>query len=296
MNIQEAAKQYFGVTTDYKEAGYILPDGSMLDLSGKHLVPPKDAKYHRHERNVDHRELGGENYDGFSLEPWIGTGNGDDLMCKFMQRAGAMRVDFNAHIASAIVMPTQKQISTLYYGVRGSWICLSAWTKNRDIIEDVEIEHCSTKSIAEWFKQYIGGKSSGIKASVNMKLTQFLNQRRVSKATQEALEDILVDLATELRIDEDAFLTEDYKQGSPQYIVYPYTFDVRTPILSKTAKFFKSVEREMSDLYDSLGFESSKKLNMSKLKIIDLDEGGEVYLKFVQERRLDPIHFEISAF
>ena len=53
MNIQEAAKQYFGVTTDYKEAGYILPDGSMLDLSGKHLVHPKDAKYHRHERTVD---------------------------------------------------------------------------------------------------------------------------------------------------------------------------------------------------------------------------------------------------
>ena len=295
MNIQEAAKQFFGVTTDYKKAGYVLPDGTLLDLSGQHWAPPEDARYYK-KRTVDHREIGGENYDGFSLEPWIGQGDGGDLMCRFMQKSGAMRVDFNAHIASAIVMPTQKQISELYYGVRGSWICLSAWTKNADIIEDVEFEHCSTKSIAEWFKQYIGGKSSGIKASVNMKLTQFLNQRRVSKATQEALEDILVDLAMELRIDEDTFLTEDYKQGSPQYIVYPYTFDVRTPILNKTAKFFKSTEREMSDLYDSLGFESSKKITMSKLRIVDLDEGGEVYLKFVQDRRLDPVHFEISAF
>lgn len=293
MNIQEAAKQFFGVTTDYKKAGYVLPDGIMLDLSGSHWAPPEDARYYK-KRTVDHREIGGENYDGFSLEPWIGQGDGNDLMCRFMQKSGAMRVDFNAHIASTIVMPTQKQISTLYYGVRGGWICLSAWTKNGDIIEDVEFEHCSTKSIVEWFKQYIGGKSSGIKASVNMKLTQFLNQRRISETMQDAIEDILVSLAGDLRIDEDAFLTEDYKQGSPQYIVYPYTFDTRT--LAKAAKCFKAAEREMSDLYESLGFESSKKLNMSKLKIIDLDEGGEVYLKFVQERRLDPIHFEISAF
>lgn len=165
MNIQEAAKQYFGVTTDYKEAGYILPDGSMLDLSGKHLVPPEDAKYHRHERTVDHRELGGENYDGFSLEPWIGTGDGGDLMCKFMQKAGAVRVDFKAHIASTIVMPTPKQIQTLYYGVRGSWLMMSTMTKNGDLIEDVELEYSSVKKITEWFKDNIGGKSSGIRAS-----------------------------------------------------------------------------------------------------------------------------------
>lgn len=296
MNIQEAAKEFFGVTTDYKEAGYLLPDGTMLDLSGKHLTSPQNAKYCRRQRVIDHRELGGENYDGFSLEPWIGTGDGDDLMCRFMAKAGAMRVDFNAHIASAIVMPTAKQIQTLYYGVRGSWLVISTMTKNGDLIEDVEFEHCSTKSITQWFKDHIEGQSSGIKASVNMKLTQFLNQRKVSESVQEALEDVLVNLANELKIDEDAFLTADYKSGGPQFIVYPYTFDVRTPVLRKAAKYFKAAQREMGDLYESIGFEATSKLNMSKLQIIDFDDGRKVFLSFKQGKRLSPISFEITVF
>lgn len=165
MNIQEAAEQFFGITANYKEAGYILPDGTMLDLSGKHLVSPQNYKYQRGRREVDHRELGGENYNGFSLEPYIGTGNGDELMCKFMTKAGAMRVDFNAHIASTIVMPTSKQIQTLYYGLRGSWVCLSAWTKTGDLIDDVELDTCSIKKLTEWFSNNVGGNSSGIRAS-----------------------------------------------------------------------------------------------------------------------------------
>jgi hypothetical protein len=45
------AKQYFGVTTDPDEAGYILPDGTMLDFSGKRSggTPGK--------RMLDHRDI-----------------------------------------------------------------------------------------------------------------------------------------------------------------------------------------------------------------------------------------------
>ena len=32
------AKQLFGITNDIRECGYILPDGSMLDFSGRHMV------------------------------------------------------------------------------------------------------------------------------------------------------------------------------------------------------------------------------------------------------------------
>lgn len=218
MNIQESAKQYFGVTNDYKEAGYILPDGTMLDLSGKHEVPPEDAKYYRHSRTVDHRMLGGENYNGFSLEPWIGTGDGGELMCRFMQKSGAMRVDFKAHIASAMTMPTAKQIQVLYYGVRGSYLMLSAWNKNADLINDVEFEYCSVKSITQWFKNNIGGKSLGIRASTREYRVKkvFARNDKVTNILRNAIEkdenvmsigkmlialnkdDILIDSAMEL--------------------------------------------------------------------------------------------------
>jgi len=45
------AKAEFGVTEDFDEAGYILPDGEMLDFSGKN-----QGAIGR-DREVDHREI-----------------------------------------------------------------------------------------------------------------------------------------------------------------------------------------------------------------------------------------------
>lgn len=63
--IQKKLLSYFGTTQNPKEAGYILNDGSMLDLSGRHYatgyVDKKpiqgEPDYLRGQRNVDHREL-----------------------------------------------------------------------------------------------------------------------------------------------------------------------------------------------------------------------------------------------
>ena len=45
------AKRYFGVTTNPREAGYILPDGTMLDFSGRRFGASGG------ERTMDHREI-----------------------------------------------------------------------------------------------------------------------------------------------------------------------------------------------------------------------------------------------
>src|SRR3990167_10713980 len=47
----ESAKEIFGITTNPKEAGYILPDGKMLDFSGKREGGTPGT------RVVDHREI-----------------------------------------------------------------------------------------------------------------------------------------------------------------------------------------------------------------------------------------------
>lgn len=53
-NVFNRAVRYFGLTTDLKEAGYILPNGTMLDLSGKNRGMGTGAG----RRNLDHREVG----------------------------------------------------------------------------------------------------------------------------------------------------------------------------------------------------------------------------------------------
>ena len=62
---RERAVEEFGTTTRFSEAGYLLPDGQMLDFSGKNDGGPKGA------RTIDHREIDAENTGGISY----GEGN-----------------------------------------------------------------------------------------------------------------------------------------------------------------------------------------------------------------------------
>lgn len=62
--IFDTAKQMFGVTDDIREAGYILPDGSMLDFSGRYAVDG-DASHLKGGRHMDIEGRGSRN--GFVL-------------------------------------------------------------------------------------------------------------------------------------------------------------------------------------------------------------------------------------
>lgn len=73
------AKKKFGETFDCREAGYILEDGSMLDLSGKNEGGTA------HTRNYDHREIS-RAID--HAEKGIG---GTEAMILFEKQANALR-------------------------------------------------------------------------------------------------------------------------------------------------------------------------------------------------------------
>ena len=83
-NIFLMAENYFGTTYDIRECEYILPDGKMLDFSGRHMVNG-DASHLKGRRGVDHREVYiiGWSKDGM-------TKNFDIGMNDFI-RAGAIR-------------------------------------------------------------------------------------------------------------------------------------------------------------------------------------------------------------
>ena len=60
--------QFFGITDNIHEAGYILRDGRFLDFSGRHFInDPFERKYVL-TKAIEHHDLFGVNYNGFSLE------------------------------------------------------------------------------------------------------------------------------------------------------------------------------------------------------------------------------------
>lgn len=95
--LEKAAKQHFGVTDDLRETGYILSDGTFLDLSGRHeaigyvrkgdrFVAKRGDDYLARQRSVDHRQLPA------TITDKLGKDSGSESMLAFMEKTGVLRV------------------------------------------------------------------------------------------------------------------------------------------------------------------------------------------------------------
>ena len=105
----DRAKKHFGVTNDLREAGYILPDGTMLDFSGRHMLDKgQDSRHLSGQRHVDHREVQSLAYEADGDTP---TGI-ETSMQDFIGR-GAIRIDDNAGSINLSQKPTPKQAQVL---------------------------------------------------------------------------------------------------------------------------------------------------------------------------------------
>lgn len=155
----EAAKKHFMVTHDVREAGYILPDGTMLDFSGKHYANRRDWPYLKGVRNVDHRELTSENtHTNSTLDKYFDAKDPSDIMQEFMVKTGAMRVDFNAGVSSIMRPPTAQQIRAIG-GMKG-WSATSyVDPDNGRIVADIEFENTTPAKVKAFFEKNIGKKA-----------------------------------------------------------------------------------------------------------------------------------------
>ena len=112
-DLASRAKEFFGVTYSPRETGYLLPDGTRLDLSGRHYATgyektergykPKlgEPDYLRGNRVVDHREVGKLVEEG-----------GTEGMFKLMSETGAVRVMPGTGV-SVVGMPTDAQLNKI---------------------------------------------------------------------------------------------------------------------------------------------------------------------------------------
>jgi hypothetical protein len=110
----ERAVNSFGLTTDPREAGYILPDGRMLDFSAKSKGGQPG------QRAQDHREVGRLSTPEDPLfdkeKAKYGYWNTDKAMVTFIERTGALRVhsdDGKSTIATIIGQPSDAALDRL---------------------------------------------------------------------------------------------------------------------------------------------------------------------------------------
>lgn len=115
-SMEKAAIEHFGITHSPKETGYILDNGTRLDLSGRNnavgytkqgdrYVPETGQQdYLRGDRAVDHRDLG----------DIVGSGSGNERLSTFMDQSGAVRYFPETGISLTHTnKPSAKQIETV---------------------------------------------------------------------------------------------------------------------------------------------------------------------------------------
>ena len=143
---ETAIKEYFGITFNPREAGYILSDGTMLDFSGRHYAGgykydkqygqfrPKQGKpdYYANDRVIDHREIG----------PIFGVG-GTDGMIQFQVYYHVIRYQFPNIVDITGFIPSNQQVAALREIVEDDILIVDIYDEkgSRLATHDISAEH-----------------------------------------------------------------------------------------------------------------------------------------------------------
>ena len=122
------AKEVFGTTNNFKVAGYMLPDGSLLDFSGKWEGGPADRRY------TDHRAIGSGLFDAAETDD-----NYDTDMYDFIAN-GAIRLmpeSAGIYVAQPLTEAQEDRLANFIYRNNGE-VILEITNENGDSITYIE--------------------------------------------------------------------------------------------------------------------------------------------------------------
>lgn len=136
INLIDDLKQFYGTTDDINECGFILPDGSMLDFSGRHLMCgfAKCLQFDG-RRALNHDNVFGINNDGLMITDkyrdlfWSNL----SIPLSIMEHSSAVRVgvglrdiDSFIHVSGRL---TEQQIETIDNCIHGKLLIVDCTTR-----------------------------------------------------------------------------------------------------------------------------------------------------------------------
>lgn len=148
----------FGTTRDYREAGYILPDGTMLDFSGRHQTGDYERVGTGYRPVAGQRDwMAGERYvDHREISDIVGEGPNESMIA-FMGNEGAIRNKPGVGIESSVI-PSPKQIEIAVAGhnrnYRGdSMIVELSDPATGNTIASKEFERPTVEAVQNWYAE-----------------------------------------------------------------------------------------------------------------------------------------------
>jgi hypothetical protein len=136
----EAAKEFYGTTNDFREAGYLLTDGTMLDLSGK-----KDGG-EAGQRAIDHRDLNYFEHKGKFYKPGM-----DGFMSM-----GNIRLKLEMGGIELTKSPNKEQTGTLrnYIKYNKGDVIIDFSIENLDVENSIEYSGTNSERVLNDIKNY----------------------------------------------------------------------------------------------------------------------------------------------
>lgn len=174
IDIFSLAKERFGTTYDIRECGYVLPDGSMLDFSGRHMVTgDTDTSHLKGRRSVDHREIGDLNWD----RDMTTRTNVNINMADFI-RKGAIRIHCSNTWSSInlFVKPTKEQINPLLRLIQYSKGNVTVEIGDGDnSYEYAEWDEANPRRVINDVMRYFDGETTNLVGNVRESIRKYSN-------------------------------------------------------------------------------------------------------------------------
>ncbi len=220
-NLNQKAKEMFGVTNDWRETRWLLSDGTRLDFSEKKNGGEPGR------RDKDHREIGNI-YDGKMDERW-------KYLADFGSR-GNIRLDAGNGYGTMELMrkPTKEQREKLNFFIRKSEGCLDIdfMNDNYDVDHSVSYEDATSSRILADIDRYY---DDGLKPEGNVKFSLSEDEyKRVKDESNEFNSKLTSYIQNRLRRHE--YLNMHNYGSLSKYIPNANEIIIRQSVLNKVSK------------------------------------------------------------
>lgn len=200
----DKAKEIFGTTNNFKVAGYMLPDGSLLDFSGRWEGGPRDARY------TDHRAIGSGLYEASETDS-----NYDTNMYDFINQGAIRLMPESAGIyVSQPLTDAQEEMLARYIARYNGEVILDITDKDGNIISYIEYNRrTSANRVLDDISNYFDKGIVPTQPEIRYRIPSTPAEAR--QRAENIMKDAIAPMAAELGVEVNYVTSEDISDVEP---------------------------------------------------------------------------------